>query len=99
MAGAQMPARPVVQSISLREWRTDTGGGACTSFRSMRMARPGRLPAGVALCAVGLVVITGILVQLGTHMWLASIFLLYLLIVVATAVVGGLTAALAAAVA
>jgi two-component system sensor histidine kinase KdpD len=58
-----------------------------------------RLLAGVAVCAVGLVVLTGILVQLRTDLSLASIVLLYLLIVVATAVVGGLTASLAAAVA
>lgn len=65
----------------------------------MRMSTAGRLLAGIGLCAVGLIVLTGVLVQLRTELSLASIVLLYLLVVVATAVVGGLTAALVAAVA
>ncbi len=63
------------------------------------MSTAGRLLAGSALCAIGLIVLTGVLVQLRTELSLASIVLLYLLIVVATAALGGLAAALAAAVA
>jgi K+-sensing histidine kinase KdpD len=58
-----------------------------------------RFLTGIGLCALGLVVLTGVLVQFRATMSLASIVLLYLIVVVATAVVGGLTASLAAAVA
>jgi K+-sensing histidine kinase KdpD len=58
-----------------------------------------RLLAGVLLAAVGLTGLTAILVPWRTDLSLASVVLLYLVVVVATAVVGGLQASLATAVA
>jgi two-component system sensor histidine kinase KdpD len=60
---------------------------------------PGRVLAGTLLAAVGLAGLTAVLVPLRDGLSLASVVLLYLVIVVATAVVGGLTASLAAAIA
>jgi two-component system, OmpR family, sensor histidine kinase KdpD len=54
---------------------------------------------GLAVAAVGLAVLTVILVDLRDTLSLASIVLLYLVVVVATAVVGGLTPSLIAALA
>jgi two-component system sensor histidine kinase KdpD len=59
----------------------------------------GRIVAGVLLAAAGLLILTGILLALPSPLTLASVVLLYLVVVVATAVVGGLSASLAAAIA
>lgn len=58
-----------------------------------------RRGAGLLLAAVGLTVLTAGLVPLRTELALASIVLLYLVVVVATAVAAGLIASLAAAIA
>jgi two-component system sensor histidine kinase KdpD len=58
-----------------------------------------RLLAGAILAATGLAALTAVLVRLRDDLSLASVVLLYLVTVVATAVVGGLLPSLAAAVA
>lgn len=70
-----------------------------TSAPSLIARRGRRLVAGVALAAAGLSLLTAVLVPLRTGVALASVVLLYLVVVVATAVVGGLAPSLAAAVA
>jgi two-component system, OmpR family, sensor histidine kinase KdpD len=56
------------------------------------------MPAGILLAAAGLAALTAILVPMRSGLSLASVVMLYLVVVVATAVVGGLTPSLVAAV-
>src|SRR5262245_27352202 len=58
-----------------------------------------RLPTGVLLAVAGLAALTAVLVPLRSGLALASVVLLYLVVVVATAAIGGLGPSLAAAVA
>src|SRR5262245_16101047 len=74
------------------------------AFVVPRTRRPAELPRrrqllGALLAAVGLPVLTAVLVQLRDHVQLSSILLLFLLLVVVVSAVGGLWPALAAAVA
>jgi len=58
-----------------------------------------RVLIGAGVAVVGLVALTTVLIQSGANLTLASVVLLYLVVVVAVAVFGGLVLALAAAVA
>jgi two-component system sensor histidine kinase KdpD len=69
-----------------------------------RTRRPAALPRrrqalGVLLALIGLPVLTAVLVQLREHLQVSTVLLLFLLLVVAVAALGGLWPALAAAVA